>query len=48
MKGHTLILAANILFGGSMPVFKYLMNSGIQPEVIAFLRAAVTCVLFWL
>lgn len=48
MKGHTLILAANILFGVSMPVFKYLMNSDIQPEAIAFLRAAVTCVLFWL
>lgn len=48
MKGHTLILAANILFGVSMPVFKYLMNSGIQSEAIAFLRAVVTCVLFWL
>lgn len=48
MRGHILILTANILFGISVPVFKCLLNSGIPPEVIAFLRAAVTCVLFWL
>ena len=48
MKGHILILTANILFGISVPVFKYLLNSGMPPETIAFLRAAVTCVLFWL
>lgn len=48
MKGHILILTANILFGISVPVFKYLLNIGTSPEAIAFLRAAVTCVLFWL
>ena len=48
MKGHILILTANILFGISVPVFKHLLNIGMQPEVIAFLRAVVTCTLFWL
>ena len=28
MKGHILILTANILFGISVPVFKYLLNMG--------------------
>ena len=48
MKGHILILTANILFGISVPVFKHLLNTGMPPEAIAFLRAAVTCALFWL
>ena len=48
MKGHILILTANILFGISVPVFKHLLNIGLPPESIAFLRAAVTCALFWL
>ena len=48
MKGHILILTANILFGISVPVFKYLLNVGISPEAIAFLRAGLTCILFWL
>ena len=48
MTGHILILTANILFGISVPVFKHLLNTGMPPEAIAFLRAAVTCALFWL
>lgn len=48
MKGHILILAANILLGISVPVFKQLLNIGMPPEAIAFLRAAVACALFWL
>lgn len=46
MTGHILILTANILFGISVPVFKHLLNTGMPPEAIAFLRAAVTCALF--
>lgn len=34
MKGHVLILTANILFGVSMPVFKYLLTSDFPPEAI--------------
>lgn len=41
-------MTANILFGISVPVFKHLLNTGMPPEAIAFLRAAVTCALFWL
>lgn len=48
MKGHILILTANILFGISVPVFKLLLNIGLPPETIAFLRAAVACALFWI
>lgn len=48
MKGHILILTANILFGISVPVFKHLLNIGLPPETIAFLRAAVACALFWI
>lgn len=46
MTGHILILTANILFGISVPVFKHLLNTGMPPEAIAFLRAAVTCACF--
>lgn len=32
MKGHILILTANILFGISMPIFKYLLTSNVPPS----------------
>lgn len=48
MKGHILILTANILFGISMPVFKYLLSSDVSPEAITIMRAAFACVMFWL
>ncbi|MCR9012293.1 DMT family transporter [Gabonibacter chumensis] len=47
MKGHILILIANILFGVSMPVFKYLLTSDFPPEAITYMRAAFACVMFW-
>lgn len=39
MKGHILILAANILFGVSMPIFKFLLTSDMSPEAITIMRA---------
>lgn len=48
MKGHILILTANILFGISMPVFKYLLTSNVPPEAITIMRATFACMMFWL
>ena len=48
MKGHILILTANILFGVSMPVFKFLLTSNFPPEAITYMRAAFACVMFWI
>lgn len=48
MKGHIQILSANILFGVSMPVFKYLLTSGVPPEAITVMRAIFACMMFWL
>lgn len=47
MKGHLLILTANILFGISMPVFKYLLTSDVPPEAITIMRATFACMMFW-
>ena len=33
LKGHLLILAANILFAINMPVSKYLLPEHVQPEL---------------
>lgn len=48
MKGHILILLANILFGVSMPMFKYLLETGTPPEAITIMRSSFACVLFWI
>ena len=48
MKGHILILTANILFGISMPIFKYLLTSNVPPKVITIMRASFACMMFWL
>ena len=47
MKGHILILSANILFGVSMPVFKYLLTADVPPEAITVMRAIFACMMFW-
>ena len=47
MRGHLLILTANVLFGISLPVFKYLLSEGFPPEAITWMRAAFACVAFW-
>ncbi len=46
MKGHILILSANILFGVSMPIFKYLLTSDVPPEAITIMRAIFACMMF--
>ena len=48
MKGHILIMLANILFGASMPVFKYLLTADVPPEAITIMRAIFACMMFWL
>ena len=48
MKGHILIMLANILFGASMPVFKYLLTADVPPEAITIMRAISACMMFWL
>ena len=41
-------MLANILFGASMPVFKYLLTADVPPEAITFMRAIFACMMFWL
>ena len=41
-------MTANILFGISMPVFKYLLSVDVPPEAITIMRASFACVMFWL
>ena len=41
-------MTANILFGVSMPVFKYLLASDFPPEAITYMRAAFACAIFWI
>ena len=48
MKGHILIMLANILFGASMPVFKYLLTADVPPEAITIMQAIFACMMFWL
>ena len=48
MKGHILIMLANILFGASMPVFKYLLTADVPPDAITIMRAIFACMMFWL
>jgi hypothetical protein len=41
-------MLANILFGASMPVFKYLLTADVPPEAITIMRAIFACMMFWL
>lgn len=47
LKGHLLIGTANVLFGISIPIFKYLFSSGVPPEAIAIMRSIFACLMFW-
>ena len=47
MRGHLSIFAANVLFGISLPVFKYLLSADFPPEAIAWMRAGFACCAFW-
>lgn len=48
LKGHFLILLANILFAVNMPVSKYLLPGHLTPEALTIMRMACACVLFWI
>ena len=41
LKGHLLILAANILFAINMPVSKYLLPEHVQPEALTSMRTSM-------
>ncbi|MCD7936747.1 MAG: DMT family transporter [Tannerellaceae bacterium] len=47
LKGHILILLANVLFGINMPVSKYLMQGMVTPEGLTIMRMIFACILFW-
>lgn len=47
LKGHLLIGTANVLFGISIPIFKYQLSSGVPPEAIAIMRSIFACLMFW-
>ncbi len=48
LKGHILILLANVLFGINMPISKYLMQGSVSPEGLTIMRMLFACVLFWI
>lgn len=48
LKGHVLILIANILFAVNMPVSKYLLPEHLTPEALTIMRVAFACVMFWI
>lgn len=47
LKGHVLILIANVLFAINMPVSKYLLPTHVSPEALTVMRMAFACVMFW-
>lgn len=48
LKGHIQIGTANVLFGISIPIFKYLLSSGVPPEAIGIMRSIFACFMFWI
>jgi len=48
LKGHLLILFANILFAVNMPISKYLLPGHLTPEALTIMRMAFACVMFWI
>lgn len=48
LKGHLLICTANVLFGISIPIFKYLLSSGVPTEAIVIMRSVFACFMFWI
>lgn len=48
LKGHLLILFANILFAVNMPVSKYLLPGHLTPEALTIMRMSFACVMFWI
>jgi drug/metabolite transporter (DMT)-like permease len=48
IKGHILILMANVLFAVNIPISKSLIPSHVTPEALTLLRIVFGCVLFWI
>ena len=48
LKGHLLILVANILFAINMPVSKFLLPGHVLPEALTIMRMSFACVMFWI
>ncbi|GHT29971.1 membrane protein [Bacteroidia bacterium] len=48
LKGHGLILLANIFFAINISVSKSLIPSHVSPEALTLLRSLFACVMFWL
>ena len=48
LKGHILILIANIMFAINMPISKYLLPAHVQPEALTIMRMGSACLLFWI
>jgi drug/metabolite transporter (DMT)-like permease len=48
LKGHGLILLANIFFAVNISVSKSLIPSHVSPEALTLLRSAFACAMFWL
>ncbi|MCC8154225.1 MAG: DMT family transporter [Tannerellaceae bacterium] len=48
LKGHLLILFANILFGINMPVSKSLLQGMVAPEGLTIMRMLFACSMFWI
>lgn len=47
LNGHIAIIAANIIFGLSIPITKHLMETWITPEAYTLLRLLFGAVVFW-
>lgn len=45
--GHLAIIAANVIFGASVPITKSLMDPWISPEAYTFLRFVFGALVFW-
>jgi drug/metabolite transporter (DMT)-like permease len=48
LKGHGLILLANIFFAVNISVSKSLIPSHVSPEALTLLRSLFACAMFWL
>ncbi|MDR1919754.1 MAG: DMT family transporter [Tannerellaceae bacterium] len=48
IKGHTLILLANILFAVNISISKFLIPSHLTPEALTLLRVLFGCLMFWI
>ncbi len=48
LKGHGLILMANVLWGINMPISKYLLPDHVVPEALTIMRMLFAAAMFWI